>query len=239
MIDVHIIPVLNDNYAYVLEAPDGACAIVDPGEAAPVIAFLERRALTPSLIFNTHHHGDHTGGNAALIARYGCALAAPASERARISGITIPLAERTALSFGGEAVQVLETPGHTAGHICLYFPESGLLFTGDTLFSMGCGRLFEGTAAQMWESLGKITALPEKTRIFCGHEYTLANGKFCLRIEPENTDLQSRIRAAEALRAGGKPTLPVTLALEKKTNALLRAGSAGRFAELRQMKDRE
>jgi hydroxyacylglutathione hydrolase len=239
MTTVSLIPVLNDNYAYFLEADSGACAIVDPGEAGPVIAFLDERALRPSLIFNTHHHSDHTGGNAALISRYGCDLAAPASEKARIPGITIPLTEGTALSFGGESLRVLETPGHTAGHICLYFPQSGLLFSGDTLFSMGCGRLFEGTAAQMWDSLGKIMALPDETQIFCGHEYTLTNGKFCLRIEPGNNDLQSRIRAAEGLRAEGKPTLPVTLALEKETNVFLRAGSAARFAELRLMKDKE
>lgn len=237
MIDVYIIPVLNDNYAYVLDAQNGECAVVDPGEAGPVIAFLDERALRPSLIFNTHHHGDHTGGNTALISRYGCDLAAPSSEGARISGVTIPLAEGTAFSFGGETVQVLETPGHTAGHICLYFPQSRLLFSGDTLFSMGCGRLFEGTAAQMWNSFEKILSLPDETKIFCGHEYTLANGKFCLRIEPENRDIQNRMREAKALRAEGKPTLPVTLGIEKKTNVFLRAGSAERFAELRALKD--
>lgn len=238
MIDVHIIPVLNDNYAYVLEAPNGESAVVDPGEAGPVIAFLEDCDPKPSLIFNTHHHGDHTGGNAEIMARYGCALAAPASESGRIANITIPLAEGAILSFGGERLHILETPGHTAGHICLYFPKSKILFTGDTLFSLGCGRLFEGTAAQMWDSFAKILALPDETLIFCGHEYTLANGKFCLRIEPDNPDLQDRLGQAEALRAEGNPTLPVTLETEKKTNVFLRAGSAERFAELRQMKDR-
>lgn len=237
MIRVHIVPVLSDNYAYVLESKNGDVAVIDPGEASPVIAFLENRGLAPRLVVNTHHHGDHTGGNAALLARYGCALAAPAAEAGRIGGVSAPLSEGSGFSLGGEDAQVLETPGHTAGHICLYFPESRLLFSGDTLFSMGCGRLFEGTAQQMWASLTKIAALPDETLVYCGHEYTLSNGAFGLRMEPENPDIQSRMREAEALRSEGKPTLPVSMGLEKKTNVFLRAGSASRFTELRRMKD--
>jgi hydroxyacylglutathione hydrolase len=236
MIRVHIVPVLEDNYTYVLEAGDGQTGIVDPGEAAPVVQFLESRTLSPSVIFNTHHHGDHIAGNEEIIARYGCALAGPAAEP-RIAGITIPLAEGAAFSFGGEVVHVLETPGHTNSHISLHFPRSGLLFSGDTLFSMGCGRLLEGTAVQMWSSLQKLAALPAATQVYCGHEYTLANGAFCAHIEPENADIQTRIAEARERRATGKSTLPVTLATELRTNVFLRCETAERFAELRRMKD--
>ncbi|MCC6598124.1 MAG: hydroxyacylglutathione hydrolase [Alphaproteobacteria bacterium] len=238
MIKISILPVLSDNYAYILKAEDGDIAIIDPGGAAPAIDFLERNALVPRIIFNTHHHGDHTGGNAPLIARYGCTLAVPAKESGRIAGGNIMLTDGMRQSFGGEALHVFETPGHTSGHVCLHFPDSRALFTGDTLFSMGCGRLFEGTAEQMWASLQKIKALPENTLIYCGHEYTLDNAKFGLRIEPENADILARLHEVEILRATGKPSLPISLAQEKKTNIFLRAQTPERFAELRILKDR-
>lgn len=236
MINVHIIPILKDNYAYALQSGD-TVAVIDPGEAAPIIEYLEEYALRPSLILNTHHHGDHIAGNTELIERYGCALAGPESETARISNMDILLSENIEFSFAGEAVEILETPGHTRGHICFYFPQSKIVFTGDTLFSLGCGRVFEGDADTMWHSLQKISALPEDTFIYCGHEYTLSNGKFCLSIEPQNFDLQSRIREAEHLRAQNKPTLPVTLDTEKKTNVFLRIKAAETFAHLRLLKD--
>lgn len=238
MIRVTFIPALSDNYAYLLQADNGDTGIVDPGEAAPVIRELERLNLKPGFIFNTHHHGDHIAGNEELKHKYGAKLAAPASEEKRISGIDIGLSEGMTLAFGGEDIQTIETPGHTRGGICLYAPESGLLFTGDTLFSMGCGRLFEGSAEQMWNSLQKIRALPEDTKLFCGHEYTLHNGEFCLKVEPENQALKARVDNVRRLRAQNIPTLPTTLALEKETNAFLRAHSVERFAELRAAKDR-
>lgn len=239
MINVTIIPVLDDNYAYLLEGENGETGIVDPGEAAPVILELERRGLRPDIIFNTHHHGDHIAGNAEFKRLHDAKLAAPEKEQSRIDGIDIKLAEGTSFSFGGEPVHILETPGHTRGGLCIHFPESKILFTGDTLFSMGCGRLFEGTPAQMWESFGKIKALPDETQIFCGHEYTLSNGEFCLCIEPDNPALRRRMEEVRTLRDQGQPTLPVTLGIEKQTNAFLRAGSAERFAELRALKDRK
>lgn len=237
MIKVHILPVLKDNYTYILESGN-AVAIVDPGEVAPVIAYLDSHNLKPTLIFNTHHHGDHIAGNTEIIARYRCKLAGPKAETARIPNMDILLSEAEELSFAGESVRILETPGHTHAHICLYFPSSKILFTGDTLFSLGCGRLFEGDTATMWNSLQKIMALPYDTQIYCGHEYTLSNGKFCLSIEPENAALQARMREVETLRVENKPTLPVTLGTEKKTNVFLNAKTAENFGRLRLLKDK-
>lgn len=237
MTDISIIPVCEDNYTYMIQS-GGVIGVVDPGEARPVIAALEKRGISLDFILNTHHHGDHIAGNKALKEKYGAKLAGPASEKARIADMDIFLKEGDVFTLGAEDIQILETPGHTRGHICFYLPKAGAAFTGDTLFSLGCGRLFEGTAAQMWDSLQKIMALPDATQIYCGHEYTLANGKFCLGIEPDNTDLQRRIAEVKALRAAGRPSLPSTLALEKKTNAFLRAGSAEKFAEIRELKDK-
>ena len=237
MIDISIIPILKDNYAYLLTSKSGETAIVDPGEAAPVIAALESRGLSLNYILNTHHHGDHIAGNTALQEKYGAKIAGPAKEQARIENMDILLDKSSYFSFGGEKVQILETPGHTSGHICFYFPESKAVFTGDTLFLMGCGRLFEGTAEQMWNSLQKIMVLPDDTRVYCGHEYTLGGAKFCLKIEPENKDLQSRLQQVKDLRDKNQPTIPGTIGLEKKTNAFVRAGSAEKFAEIRKQKD--
>lgn len=237
MINVEIIPVLDDNYAYILVADDGAVAVVDPGEAAPIIAFLDAHTLSPSYIFNTHHHGDHIAGNADLTQRYGAKLVGPALEAARIPDMDITLSEGDDFHFGGEAVTIFETPGHTRGHICFYFPKSGLAFTGDTLFSMGCGRLFEGDADTMWASLQKLAALPDETRIYCGHEYTMSNGAFCLQHDPDNAALKARMDEVKRARAQNYPTLPVTLKTEKATNIFLRAGSAKEFGRLRAAKD--
>lgn len=237
MANITIIPVLSDNYAYLLEAENGCVAIVDPGEAGPVQEFLERKGLRLDYILNTHHHGDHTGGNAALKSAYGAKLAGPAKETGRIAGMDILLSEDSDFSLGPEPVTILETPGHTRGGLTYYLPKTGAAFTGDTLFSMGCGKLFEGTAGQMWHSLQKIMALPEDTKLYPGHEYSLANAEFCLSEEPDNNDLRARLREVKAARAQSLPTIPVSLALEKKTNSFLRAGSAEKFAHLRARKD--
>lgn len=236
MIDVTILPALKDNYIYILRS-GGEVAVVDPGEAAPVIQFLEERGLKPTLILNTHHHGDHCAGNAELMRRYGCGLIAPAYERGRIEGITHPVDAASRLTFGGEDIRVIPTPGHTAGAVCYHFPRSNLCFTGDTLFSMGCGRLFEGTADTMWVSLMKLMALAPETLLYCGHEYTLANGAFCTMMEPDNAAIRQRIKEAEDLIQRGLPTLPVPLSVELATNVFLRAGSAAAFARLRSLKD--
>ena len=239
MIHVHLIPIIphNDNYAYILEAENGEVAVVDPGEAGPLIDFLEQKKLKPNIILITHHHWDHIDGLADMLSWHSCPVAGPASETARIKPLDILLDERSDFSFGGERVQILETPGHTRGHICFYFPESQFLLAADTLFSMGCGRLFEGTAEQMFKSLQKIVALPDETLLYSGHEYTLSNAEFCLKQAPDNKALQSRYEEVKKLRADNKPTIPVSLGIEKQTNLFLMAETADEFAHLRALKD--
>lgn len=225
---IHILPILTDNYAYIIEE-SGKAMVADPGEAAPVIRFLEQNALTLTHILCTHHHGDHVGGVMELKAKTNAAVIGPAKER--IEGVDILVKHGDHV----EGFEVIETPGHTLGHVCYYAP--GILFSGDTLFSMGCGRLFEGTPTDMWASLQKLSNLPDDTHVYCGHEYTQSNGRFCLSIEPDNSDIVLRMAEVAELRSSGKPTLPVTLGTEKSTNLFLRAGSVERFAELRRMKD--
>lgn len=234
MIEVTLIPILEDNYAYLLEG-GGQVAVVDPGEAGPVIDAIQKKKGKLDFILNTHHHGDHIAGNKELKLKYGAKIVGPGHET-RITA-DFPVREGDDFSFGGEKAEIFETPGHTRGHICFYFPESKIVFTGDTLFLMGCGRLFEGSADQMWDSLSKITALPDDIKIYCGHEYTQANGQFCLGIEPDNKDLQERMAEVDMLRKAGQPTIPAPLGLEKKTNVFLRAGNAVRFAEIRKLRD--
>jgi len=240
MTTVTLVPILDDNYCYIIETTDGEAIVIDPGEAAPVIAYLKRENFTPTTILNTHYHGDHTAGNSALRERYACPVLGPEKERGKIQSLTGTLKDGDILSLGDgkEDIHVMETPGHTSGAMCFYLPRGGILFTGDTLFSLGCGRIFDGTAAQYWDSLQKISALPDETLLYCGHEYTETNAAFCLSIEQDNIDLQQRAEEVSTLRTQGKPTLPVILGLEKKTNVFLRAGSAERFATLRALKDR-
>jgi hydroxyacylglutathione hydrolase len=218
------VPAFTDNYIWVVR--DGArAAVVDPGDAAPVLAWLEREGVALTAIVNTHHHGDHVGGNEALLARFDVPVFGPARER--IPGRTHALAEGDAIEVPGVALRlrVLDVPGHTAGHIA-YVGEAGdpVLFCGDTLFAAGCGRLFEGTAAQMWQSLSKLAALRGDTRAYCAHEYTLANLRFAREVEPANAALAARTVRDAATRARGAPTVPSTIAEERATNPFLRAG---------------
>ena len=240
MIKVTLVPILphNENYAYLLEADNGEVAVVDPGEAAPFIEILEHRNLKPDVILITHHHWDHIDGLPDMLRWHKCPVAGPSKEKTRIQPLDILLDETSEFSFGGERVQIIETPGHTHGHICFYFPESGFILAADAMFSMGCGRLFEGTPEEMWGSLQKISTLPDNTQIYCGHEYTLSNAQFCLGIEPENEALQKRLKEVEGMVVENKPTLPVSLAIEKQTNIFLRAETPEKFAELRALKDR-
>ena len=238
MLEITAISVWTDNYVYLLrDAETGKTAVVDPTEAAPVVTELERQGLRLDRIVNTHHHVDHIGGNADLKSRYGCDVAGPASDQNRILTMDHGLQDGDVLRVGSSEAQVLFIPGHTTGHIALWFEADAALFCGDTLFSLGCGRLFEGTAEQMWASLSRLAALPPETRVYCAHEYTEANGRFALTVEPGNADLQTRMGEVRELRAKGRSTLPSTVGLEKRTNPFLRAGSARRFAELRQAKD--
>ncbi len=212
---------LADNYAYLVSG-DGVCAVVDPSEPGPVEAALNGRRLTH--ILNTHHHRDHTGGNGALKQAHGAVVVGPQKDHNRIPGIVVGVEESREWSFGAHPVRILEVPAHTCGAIAFVFPNA--VFTGDTLFAMGCGRLFEGTPAMMRASLAKLMALPDDTQVYCGHEYTLNNARFALTLEPGNKDLQARMTAVAAARAKGEPTVPSSIGLEKRTNPFLRTSSA-------------
>lgn len=215
-----------DNYIWILRGKSAdRVAVVDPGDADPVLAALDRSGLRLAAILCTHHHGDHVGGVAELTARFPVPVYGPAHER--IPNITQPLAEGDQVRLDVLDLQfaVLDIPGHTAGHIA--YVGAGALFCGDTLFSAGCGRLFEGTAAQMHASLTRLAALPADTRVFCGHEYTRANLGFARQVEPDNADIAAHLKTVEALRAAGRPSLPSTVGLERRINPFLRSDQAG------------
>ncbi len=247
------IPVLADNYIYVAHDPaSGATAAVDPAAAEPVLAALQRHGWRLSHILNTHHQGDHTGGNLDLKRATGCQVVGARRDAARIPGIDVEIGEGDNFLLGHAAAMVLETPGHTSGHIAFWFPDSLALFCGDTLFSLGCGRLFEGSAAEMWASLAKLRALPAETRVYCAHEYTAANGRFARLVERDNPALAARLDQVNRLTAAGRPTVPSTLGEERAANPFLRADipavarAVGReagadpaevFGELRRRKD--
>lgn len=223
-LSVELVPCLQDNYAYILSGSEsGLIAVVDPSEPEPVRRALKGRKLTH--ILNTHHHLDHTGGNIPLKEETGAKVVGPEKDRDRIPGIDIGVSEAAPWMFGKHKATILEIPAHTRGHIAFVFDDAHIAFTGDTLFSMGCGRLFEGTPEMMWASLSKLMHLPDETRIYCGHEYTLNNGKFALTLEPNNPDLAMRMREVEILRAKSEPAIPSTMGLEKRTNPFLRPRS--------------
>lgn len=252
-LEIVLVPCLSDNYCVLLHAADtGETAAIDAPEAGAIKAALSARSWRLSRIFTTHHHNDHTGANLALKGHYGCAITGPEIEADRIPGLTATASEKSGAAFAGRAIKVLETPGHTLGHLTYYFPGEAIAFTGDTLFSLGCGRIFEGDARTMHGSLAKIADLPDDTRIYCGHEYTAANARFARGVEPENEALKKRAAEIDSLRAAGKPTLPTTIGQERATNPFLRARSRairGRlglegaddwevFARLRELKNR-
>ena len=236
MLKVTPIPVLQDNYSYLIQS-DNIVGVVDPGDAAPIIDFCENKKIKPDFIFNTHHHGDHTAGNTQLCKKYDAQLIAPENEKKRISDIDITVAEKTALRFGNENVEIIETAGHTSGHVCFYFPQSHILFSGDTLFVMGCGRLFEGTAQQMFDSFKKIKELPDDTLIYCGHEYTLDNARFAQANFPDNRAVTDRLERIIQKRKNEIPTIPTTIGKEKQTNPFMLAKTVEAFADLRTKKD--
>lgn len=227
MLDILLLPVLTDNYIYLIHEPvSGKTAVVDPAVSEPVLMALQEHDWQLDYIFNTHHHGDHVGGNLQLKQATGCKVIGAAVDQARIPDIDIALEDGDLFELGKQTFQIIVTPGHTSGHIVYYCAESQTLFCGDTLFSMGCGRLFEGSAEQMWHSLQKLKALPGSTRIYCAHEYTQANGRFALSLEADNPDLQHRMAEVSSLRAQNLPTLPSTMTLELATNPFLREHSA-------------
>lgn len=227
---VHIVPILKDNYAYIIQT-DTDVAIVDPGDAAPVLAYLDEHGLHPNWIINTHRHGDHVDGNVHLKDAFDCKLAAPAECDGDIDTV---LSDGDVFSFGNLEFQIIQTKGHTAGHIVLFEPTRKILFSGDTLFVMGCGRVFEGTPDDMFISLKKIKELPPETKIYCGHEYTAANANFAVHILPDNED----VAQARREMLGQKCTVPTLLSRELKTNPFLLANSVSEFAKYRAAKDR-
>ena len=230
------VPAFSDNYLWLVHDSDsGETAVVDPGDAVPVLAEVERRGWTIGQVWNTHWHPDHTGGNLAIKSATGATISGPAA--GAIPGRDVALSEGDEVRLGAHRGRVIEVPGHTLDHIALVFDEDGTAFVGDTLFAMGCGRLFEGTPEQMYRSLGRIARLPDSTRLYAAHEYTLANARFAVRAEPDNRDSADRLAAVAAMRGAGEITLPTTVAEEKRTNPFVRAANVREFAERRAAKD--
>ncbi len=232
-LDLVTIPCLSDNYAFLLhDSASGQTALVDVPEAAPIMAELADRGWTLSQVWLTHHHPDHVQGLAEVLRRYPAPVTGAAADAHRLPPLDHAVADGDSFDFAGHSVNVMDVSGHTVGHIALHVPDAGAVFTADSLMALGCGRLFEGTPAQMWGSLSKLMALPPDTLVCSGHEYTAANAKFALTIDPQNSELISRTEGIAASRAAGKPTVPSTLALEMATNPFLRATDPGIRAHL-------
>lgn len=251
-LQVHQIPCLSDNYGYLVHEPSsGATATIDTPEVEPILKALAEKGWKLTHILNTHHHFDHAGGNAALKEKTGCVVVGPKGEKDLIPGIDRAVGEGDIVELGAARARVIEVPGHTRGHIAYSFADDQIAFVGDTLFALGCGRLFEGTPQQMWTSLNKLTALPDETVVYCAHEYTQSNARFALSVEPQNAALVARAKEIDAKRARGEWTVPTTIGLEKETNPFLRAASRDLrltigmekasdvevFAETRKLKD--
>ncbi len=238
MLQIVRIPALSDNYIWLVHDPaSGETIVVDPAQAEPVLAEADERGWAITAIWNTHWHPDHTGGNAGIKARTGAEVIAPAAEAAKIPTADRLVGEGDAVRIGDHVAQVLEVPAHTAGHIAYHFAGNAVIFVGDTLFAMGCGRLFEGTAEQMFDNMVRLAALPEDTEVYCAHEYTQSNGRYALVAEPENEAIRTRMAEVDQKRAEGQPTVPTTIAAERATNPFMRATSAQVLAERRAAKD--
>lgn len=237
-LEVVRIPVLSDNYIWLVHEPtSGATIVVDPAVAAPVLAEAEARGWRITDIWNTHWHPDHTGGNAEIKAATGCTITGPSAEAERIPTLDVLVTGGDVVRIGAVEAAVIDVPAHTAGHIAFHFASEEAAFVGDTLFAMGCGRLFEGTAAQMFDNMAKLAALPDATTVYCAHEYTQSNGRYALVAEPDNAALVTRMAQVDAMRLRGEATVPTTIALEKATNPFMRASSVEQLAERRAAKD--
>ena len=228
------VPVLSDNYAWLLhDEASGETIVLDPGDAPPLIDAAAARGWTVTSVWNTHWHPDHVAGNTA----FEVPVTAPAAEAAKIGRVDHGVAEGDTVRIGAHRAAVWRVPGHTQGHVAYVFAEDGIVFTGDTLFAMGCGRLFEGTPADMFANMQRYATLPDETVIYCGHEYTQSNARFALSVEPDNANIAARAQEVEALRAAGEPTVPTTIGRERATNPFLRATSAEQLGERRVAKD--
>ena len=232
------IPALSDNYIWLIhDAASKETVVIDPAVADPVLAAAAERGWTITAIWNTHWHPDHTGGNAAIKAATGTIITGPAAEAAKIPTLDATVAEGDVVRIGAHAATVYETPAHTAGHISYHFADDAAIFVGDTLFAMGCGRLFEGTAAQMFANMQRYAGLPDDTTVYCAHEYTLSNARYARVAEPDNDAVVKRLAEVEAMRARSEPTVPTTIGAERATNPFLRARSAEELADRRAAKD--
>ena len=236
-LDIVRVPVLSDNYAWLVHDTDsGETMAIDPGEAAPLIAAADARGWRIGHVWTTHWHPDHTGGNAARKAQ-GATVTGPAAEAAKIPTLDVAVTEGDTVALGRHVAHVMTVPGHTQGHVAFHFADDGVIFTGDTLFAMGCGRLFEGTPADMFANMQRYAALPDATIVYCGHEYTQSNGRYALVAEPDNAAIRDRMAEVDAARARGEATIPTTIGLERETNPFLRATSADQLGERRAAKD--
>ena len=237
MIEVVPVPALTDNYIWMFRDPaSGSVAVVDPGQDAPALAAAEQRGWPITHILNTHWHPDHTGGNAGIKAATGAPIIAPA-EAEKVSAVDRIIGEGDRVTVGKLEAEVWGIPAHTAGHVALYFEGAKMIFTGDTLFAMGCGRLFEGTAEQMFANMQRFAALPDDVLVYCGHEYSLANARFANHVEPDRAAVSSRLAKMAEMRERGEVTLPTSIGEERATNPFMRARDANELARLRTMKD--
>ncbi len=235
---IEIIPCLQDNYSYLIidESNNYAC-VIDPSESLPIIKYLENKNIKLKYILNTHHHFDHIGGNEDLKKRFESTIVGFKGDSSRIPGIDVELENNQIWKAENFVAKILHIPGHTSGHICFYFFKEKIVFTGDTLFSLGCGRIFEGTYQQMFNSLKIIKSLPEETKIYCGHEYTFNNSKFCIKYDPENLNLKKKIQSLKKRVTNGLPTIPSTIKEELDCNIFLRTNDLETFSKLRDLKD--
>jgi hydroxyacylglutathione hydrolase len=237
-VEIARVPVLSDNYVWLVHDPVSKETVaVDPAVGEPVLDAARERGWKITQIWNTHWHPDHIGGNDAIKAATGCKVSGPVREQAKIATLDVPLHEGDHVYLGNIVGEVIDVPAHTAGHIAIHLPSEGVVFVGDTLFAMGCGRLFEGTADQMFHNMVRLSLLPDDTRVYCAHEYTQSNGRFALVAEPDNAALRARMEEVDAARARGEATVPTTIALERATNPFMRASSVAQLAERRAAKD--
>ena len=235
---VEIIPCLQDNYSYlIIDDNNNSACVVDPGEAKPIVDYLKNKNIKLKYILNTHHHFDHIGGNEYLKKKFGSIVVGFKKDINRIPEIDVLLEDNQIWKAENFEAKIIHIPGHTSGHICFHFFQEKLVFTGDTLFSLGCGRIFEGTYKEMFESLNKIKSLPEETKVYCGHEYTLSNLNFCIKYNPENQNLKKKAENIKKKIDNGLPTIPSTIKDELECNIFLRANDLESFSKLRDLKD--